>query len=403
MIRFLSGRIRTWVWPSSFPAIMALFYLAYEAMIAYFRWQHHFSRGDLQEFYGQRDGFMLLLVAVAGALRAGSFHPLFWTDYGRWLARTPWRVSKPLPLRPIHLMPDDIAFLLVVVLLLHHPYFDVLRVPLLFLFGYFAVVCVSLWMTDTTVFAWALTFGLGLVVRFWMVPWAALAVEALLYPVALFGLRRSLTDFPWSKPDLLFDRRPGLKLEGSKDRGKLGPSTDVGEWLAQKQPRSLGWPFDLLRPNQPPMGISWPAGMAVSLLFGWWVYAVLANPLDPELRKVLQGMGLTMFPLMLAFVRIVRYCMNYSSPISLWGRLLTLRWIIVGYDKVFVAPILIFAISAVGIWLERIGLDQTILVPIVVGSALLAFLNVGPILQNWRHTGNHRISPRYNSKTHLKL
>ena len=403
MIRFLSGRIRTWVWPSWFLAIFAAFYLGYEAMLAYLRWEHHFSRSDLREFFGQRDGCMLFLVTAAGALRAGSFHPLFWTDYGRWLARTPWRVSKPLPLRPVHLTVDDIIFLLLVVLLLHHPYFDVLRTPLLFLFGYFAVVCVSLWMTDSTVYAWALTFGFGLAVRFWMVPWAALAVEATLYPLALLGLRQSLTDFPWSKPELLFERRPGLKHEGSKNRGKLGPSTDIGEWLAQKQPRSLGWPFDLLRPNQPPMRISWQAGIAVSLLFGWWTYAVLANPLDPEFRRMLQGAGLSLFPLVLAFVRTARYCMNYSPPISLMGRLLTMRWIVLGYDKVFVAPILILAISLCGIWLNRLGLDQTILVPVVVGSAMLAFLNVGPTFREWQHTANHRISPRYNSRTHLKL
>lgn len=397
MIRFLSGRIRTWVWPSWYPALMVAFYLAYELMFVYLRWRWNFSEDDLREFRSQRDGLALFLVAVAGALRAGSFHPLLWTLYGRWLARTPWRVSKPLPLRTVHLTLGDIVFLgVVALLLLHGNYFTLLRVPLLFLAGYLAVVGASLLTTDTEAYGYAIVFGLGLVVRLWMNPWAALAVAALLYPIAYFGLLDSLARFPWSKPELLSTREAPLKATApTPGRGK---ATNAAGSMA------LGWPFDLLRPNQPDTGIGRWDGAAISLLLGWWVYAILANPLEPELRRMIVGLGSLLFPMSLAFVRILRYCLNFSSPINLLGRVFTSRWIIPGYDKVFVAPILAIAVSAIGEWLiAGMGCDQLVVVPIVVASAAMLILNLGPSFQDWRHTGNHRISPRYNSRTHFRL
>jgi hypothetical protein len=185
---------------------------------------------------------------------------------------------------------------------------------------------------------------------------------------------------------------------------KLTASTDIQEWMAQKRPRSLGWPFDLLRPNETSAGIGWREGTVASLLLAWWVYAIAANPWPSEGRQFLLDLGLVGFPVAMAIIRLGRYCTNYSSPINVWGRLFTFRWIIPGYDKVFVAPLLAVALAIVtGGMIHKFYIDPLAVVPVAVACTTMIALNLGPSLQDWRHTGNHRISPKYNARVHLRL
>jgi hypothetical protein len=169
MIRLLytlQNRARTWVRPSWFLTMMAATYVMFEAIYAY-DWRMHANRVDFQSLVSQRDVLMLAFTFAAGVLRGRANHPLFWVDYGRWLARTPWRMPKPLPLGPVHLAFMDVAFMAIVSVLLRGSPFSLLRVPLLFLIGYLAVACASMWVTGTRAYAYAIAFGLGLVIRQW--------------------------------------------------------------------------------------------------------------------------------------------------------------------------------------------------------------------------------------------
>jgi hypothetical protein len=304
-------------------------------------------------------------------------------------------MPKPLPLGPVHLALADVVFMAIVVTLQSDRWFSLLRVPLLFLTGYLAVMCAGLWSTGPRVNAYIIAFGLGLVIRLWEVAWAATAVAALLYPIAYIGLRQALAGFPWSKQVLLSARSSAVKLT---------MSTDLGQWVAQRQIRSLGWPFDLLRPNQPPAAIPWRDGTALSLLGGWWAYAIAA-PLEPRAQQGVLYFILLIGAACMALIRLNRYTANYRPPINAWGRLITLRWIVPGYDKVLIAPILAFAIPwiAIGWFIEPKKLDPLLVAPIALAGVCMVVLNFGPTLHNWRHTGNHRIAPKYNSTTHLQL
>jgi energy-coupling factor transporter ATP-binding protein EcfA2 len=78
---------------------------------------------------------------------------------------------------------------------------------------------------------------------------------------------------------------------------------------------------------------SWSLG----LLLGWFVSALLsaAPNAPPEfcyLFIVITSMACT-------FMRLYRYRVGHASPISFLGRLFTGRWIIPGYDRVFLAPL----------------------------------------------------------------
>jgi hypothetical protein len=132
----------------------------------------------------------------------------------------------------------------------------------------------------------------------------------------------------------------------------------------------------------------------VSLLAGWWLYAVASLSSDPEVRR---GIVLMVDGSAVAFLvlgRLAIYCTGYAPPISLWGRLWTFRWIVPSYDKVFLAPLAVVLISLLVPEVATLhGLEPDVAVPLSLSLALLAGLSLGPSLLNWRLTGRHRLVP----------
>jgi hypothetical protein len=301
MIRFLYKQARTWVRPSWFIPLFLATYLAFEGPYAWWVWWRKIPLG--QEILRARDGMMLVMCGVFGALRAGSLHPLIWINYGRWLARTPWQAHKPLPLGPLHLTLRDGVLLTAVVLLLHDANVSLLRVPVVFFMSYSIVLCWILATTECKEFAYAIAFGLGLVVRLWSDPQDAACVAAALYPLSYAGLRRSLAGFPWSKPFLVSVSEPKIA------------SPFENKWLKLEQPVQLGWPFDIIRPRLVPLGITYADGILVSLLLGWWLYCVVANPMDLALREFILFLA-SASTLGAAITRLFLYCQNYRPPIN---------------------------------------------------------------------------------------
>ncbi len=390
MIRFGFRPIRAWVRPAWFIPAMFACCLMLEAPYAWWSWWKQVALGP--EILRLRDSMMLILCGVFGVLRANSLHPLAWPSYGSWLARTPWHMPKPLPLGPIHLTPRDGVLLGIVMLLLHDANVSVLRVPLVFLMVYLAAQCGTLATTGCKAHAYAVMFGLGLAVRFWFDPTTALCLAALVYPLAYAGLRRSLYGFPWAKPWLMSISEPEPSLATLDKHLKLDLSV------------RLGWPFDTIRPKLRTRGISIVDGTMVSLLVGWWLYCMTANPMPQETRSFILGFAVwATFGLTAG--RVMLYCQNYRPPINLWGRIFTLRWIIPGYDKVFAAPIL--AVLLCGPTAAFLGAawgpDKHIGGACMVAVIVFVLLVGGPTLEEWRHTGNHRIVPTTNAKLLVKL
>ena len=91
--------------------------------------------------------------------------------------------------------------------------------------------------------------------------------------------------------------------------------------------------------------------------------------------------------------RVAIYCDGCLPPLSLMGRLVHLRPIIPGYDKVFAAPLLALAVG-VASWYAATWTGAELIV--VLAAAIMLnwwiLLGMGPSLKAWRLTGNHRIT-----------
>ncbi|KPK76937.1 MAG: hypothetical protein AMJ79_05030, partial [Phycisphaerae bacterium SM23_30] len=70
-------------------------------------------------FYQIRMLIILFSCGVYGFFRVRSFHPIFNHGYLQWLALSPWRFGKPLPLGPVHLVWVDLAVVGTLTLLMY--------------------------------------------------------------------------------------------------------------------------------------------------------------------------------------------------------------------------------------------------------------------------------------------
>ena len=88
------------------------------------------------------------------------------------------------------------------------------------------------------------------------------------------------------------------------------------------------------------------------------------------------------------------YTQGYRSPISILGRALTFRWVVPGWDQVFVGPIVSFLVGPAAVifnWNSRV--PGEIIFSIAGGMAVLIALISPPRLRHWRLTGQHRLAP----------
>jgi hypothetical protein len=314
-----------------------------------------------------------LLAVLYGCWRFSAFHPAFHTDYRDWLARSPWNYKKPLPSGPVNLVWEDLLPIsgLAIMAAFFGPIVP-LRVLSLFLCGYLATSILATFSTGTRVFGYLVAFGIGLAIRLWPTPELALGILAATYVIEMIGLRRALAKFPWayfSDPDRI-------------------------ENLQRKLENACGWPFDQLNPTWK-LGwrISRLDGLALGLLAGWFLFAVeslVENRADRFIlvRLIfLGGVGI------MANIRLLTYVMGYAPPISLLGRIRTFRWIIPGYDQVFLGPICTLLVGVLAIDRFRPpGLNDLVFLPIALALAITVAIDTGPTLKKWRLTGQHRIT-----------
>jgi hypothetical protein len=377
---------------------MVVGYLIIEAPYAWLIWYKGVPIAQASEVARTRDFLLILAAVLYGTYRVLGYHPLYWTEYGRWLARTPWRPPKPLPLGPLHLGLRDIAIVAATMLLMHNPHVSVIYIPIGFLIGNLGALCASYWLTDTMALGYVIAFGIGLAVRLLRFPWFGLAVLVALYPVTILATRQSLRGFPWSKHNLLV-------LEGSK---RVRHQTAI--LVESSSQYFLGWPFGVIQPSGRTSGIGHRDGVLISLLVGWWAYCL--SSLDQNAEDGLKGLMLFAPALTVgaAVGRLAIYCWNYRPPIKFFGRLLTLRWIIPSYDKVFLAPLGAIAAFAMTIWLGTrvsallpFAIDPRIVVSTAIAMTFVVALNAGPSLRSWRLTGNHRIVPQFSRQTSVEL
>jgi hypothetical protein len=384
MIRAVVGWFRLVLPPRWALGLFLLFVLFNEAAYA---WIHVWLQAPQLDpgRLATRDHGMIFACIAFGCFRVLAFHPLYRTGYRRWLELTPWTSDKPLPVGPIHVAPQDVCLFAALLLLLHQPQLSLLRFPLVFLFVHSLFLCFTFFPLGQVWTGYAVAFGLGLVVRTWYDPALATGMATVVYCVAYGGLRRSLADFPWTLDPAWRD----VSVQGST--------------VQVQSIQTLGWPYDQLLPAYEP-AVSVVHGTALSLLAGWWGYALLSLVDLPQAKFVMSEMFARLGYLVPCF-RLLVYISIFRSPINFWGRIWTLRWVIPGYDVVFVVPVLaVVAAHEARRVLESAGVASEIRCCVSVAVAMLLTLNLGPTFRTWRLTGRHRISPgRPNRQLHIRL
>ena len=319
-------------------------------------------------------GVICLAAAFYGAYRGVTFHPYFRPAYGAWLERTPWTWPMPLPLGPVHLVWEDvIAPVLLGLIALRHEELPVLGPLLISAAAYLAVLGAGFWGTGQKWYGFAVYSLLGLIIRLKHFPEVAAGVAVGTYFVSLLGLRACLAAFPWKERPMTFRFWELFDTQKQSDK-------------------EVGWPFKQLSPAGPTACVPAVYGLLVSLLAGWWLYAGAAIIPDPHDRAAFLGFSYGLGGIGVALVRLIIYVQGFMPPISYWGRVRTLRWIIPGYDQIFLAPL---SIAAVGT-LAKLALkhfDPLVVAPVSVFLTLLIAFNMGPTLRTWHTTGNHRMVP----------
>jgi hypothetical protein len=381
MIRWLRVVLPAW-WLLIIPAIV---YAGFEAPIAYLEWK---LGQPLQDFRVRRPSlFILCFFSVVYAVyRVTGFHPLTLPSYARWLVTTPWTSAKPLPLGPIHLVTQDVLILAGGVLLAWPVNrLQAFAVAQIFLLSYLGGLALTLWFTGEKLIAYAVGFGAGLMLHFFLNLPAFGAAALATYGTALWGLRRALAHFPWDP--LPFT----LKLE----KGKYQVGSD-----------ELGWPFRALAPKYVGFqGIQSQDAFFFSLLAGWCFYVVLwlfmtAKDFKPEYAES------ALYPLLTGLIggRILIYLYGHLPPISFPGRVALGRWIIPKFDQIFLAPLLALLVG----WsfpeiLALVGIEPILASSLTLSLCLFTLLGMGPSLKAWRLTGHHRIFPLSNRATTIQI
>ena len=375
------------VMPPRWAVVLVLFWLLFIEGLNLWFW-YWFGRGDdSNELLKMRDGAAIAVMVLYGAFRVVAFHPFWRRTYREWLTLAPWNSRKPLPLGPIHLVPQDLAVLILVMLALHGTEAGRISVLFGFLLSYLVFLGASFWATGPWWMGYLVVFSLGMVVRLMPIPWLALALLVAVYFVAWKGLRMALARFPW----------PQWELYESVERSFTATSRQRRDPFKATK-RGLGWPYDQLRAQQTSFCIPRRDALLVPLLAGWCVYAVAAAQPDPR-----EGSQMS-FVLFLAVLigscmfRFFRYAIEHRPPISIFGRIATGRLIIPGYDRILAAPLCMLVVGAISpIALRDVGMSDVIAFPISISVSLvlLIAMNMGPSYERWRLTGHHRIAPQY--------
>ncbi len=318
-------------------------------------------------------GFVMTLFCV-GLWRAGAFNPALDSRYYRWLRTTPWTAAQPLPLGPVHLMWQD-ALLVAAAMGLWSLEGSPLLLPLAFALPYCGLMTSALFQAGQL---WsvcgAAALGVSLLLTINRPEWQAAAVAIGSCVYCDWAFRRALREFPWEGAPGFASEAPAMRV----------PS----DW-----PRLQSSVTD----NEP--ALRWQYVAAISLLLGW-VALVLATLYVRETaatvsaaRSEWRATGLLFLAgAVAAFGRFVCYANERASPLGPWARLRLGRWIIPGYDRVFVAPL---AILATGGLLPQalfwIGAPLPVVASATIAVLSLVTLGAGPTLAEWSLTGEYRL------------
>ncbi len=390
MIRRALVRIRQVAPPLWAVVAFLVIYSIGEGPLWYLEWK--LGQVDSSHRFGRT---LLILATIGlGVYRAMVCHPYFRMGYLGWLRSTPWTVKKPLPLGPAELIPTDgLAVGGLALLGTHLPQFTSFYVINKFLFIHMIVIALTFWRTQVAVFGYCALFFLGFVPQFWQRPWVAFLLLATIYVFVHEGLWRTFKRFPWPTPGALVDISLLMMGEVTHD-----PSVTLSDPNYRMIVPLCGWPFNRLhRDIRRARGVNRLDALLGSMLSAWWLWSVLSKIDDPLDRRGCFLLALFSAIFIAPGFRLATYRWGCRPPISLWGRIATFRWVIPGYDQVFVGPICsLLGCFAALYFLRYLLIPFEARLTVAAGVTVLLSLITPPRLRRWRLTGQHRLTASMN-------
>lgn len=382
-MRFMHAVWRWWcvVSPPGWVVGLAfLFYLPFAGLSVFF-----FVADAQREFnqFGQLCAALVLVMTASYAIFRGvAFHPAMQHDYLAWLALTPWRDPKPLPMGPVQIVAQDFAWLAVLELLLLDRSLALrLCIPVVFFFVLATVWAGWIWILDSRTAAYEI--GYALAAAIWCASWSWWVAAVALTATSLWALRRfrqSLAAFPWEAYRTQQLQRRQAKLLMQRVPGYTGR---VNSW---------GWTYDLLSPQRTER---WPVQdrLLLSILLGWTCLAVVSHaPIQEAIPVIsmLAVMGTGGFAVWTVF----RYVKGHAPPISVLGRLVTGRLLMRSYDVALLPVVYWLLCLAVGVFFASpiVACPGWCVLPLML-TLCLVLINVAcPDLDKWRLTSASRLS-----------
>ena len=327
----------------------------------------HFNREMRQIAHTPRDVWLAIGFFAWSFWRVGSTHPFYQPPYAAWLELTPWRLGLPLPAGPIHLVPQDGVVLGLGFLLLQHA----AKLEIGWLFAAFAIPYLGVLMlacatTYAVGYAYAIAFGLALAIWLRLPSLASIAVLIALYPIAMLGVRRSLSCFPW----------------GSRSTASLQ------DYLNQLFAARAGWPYVDLAPGKSFARMPWRDALVLPWLASAWLVALASNLELIDDRRACIGMGSVAFVLAATLGRWLLYVGEVHPPVSLLGRIATGRLLIPKYDRVWIPFLLGWAVVLLQMRYLRLAEFTG---PFALAIGLTIQFGMGPSLKTWALTSPHRL------------
>jgi hypothetical protein len=334
-------------------------------------------------------GLLFMATVIYGVARVAVTHPIWNPSYQTWLESTPWTSRKPLPMGPVELVWEDgliLGPLILLSALLPEP--RALHLICAFLLSHLVILTVTLFLTSAWANAYIAAFALGIAVWLWRQPLACLVASTLVYLMVYEGLRRGFERFPWNRLQM--------------------PNADTDLVSGGAPSEMLGWPYDrMLREVKGGHKNYGTDAVLCCMLGAWWLFVLSSFISDRGDRQAVLSFPFVIVLAVCPAARLYVYMMGYIFPITLWARIWTGRWIIPGFDQVFVGPICSLLVGPLALaLLHTWSVPLDLALPIATGLVPLVALNTPPRLKRWRLTGQHRIvhamslsNPQANTKS----
>jgi hypothetical protein len=313
-----------------------------------------------------KSSVIVVAAVLFGLIRAVSLHPLHNAKYRNWLKLTPWRPGQPLPLGSITLTWIDAALLAAwAVFIRFDGVGDWLLPPILGLVAY-EITSLAALLAGKRWEGLAVCWGLpAMLLPVFDLPRVAV-IAGTLYLLTWRGITLGMRSFPWER------------------------EADWGKRLAI-------WPWSRIAPEtDEPTPRSRFVGtcLLTSATAGWWIACLLARvgslgatELRPDVFEFCAWAAVGV-PL----ARVLVFRIGCRPPISLWGRIVKGRWIIPGFDRIYVAPVVLALVSiALACGLNAAGVPAPVMAWVFCTVVVTSVFTLPPSMRQWRHTGQFHI------------